>query len=40
MERMIEGPQSHLSGIALIQLDPFVPLVNIMGVLPQKHTVQ
>lgn len=37
---MIESPQTNLSGIALIQLHPFVPLMNIMGVLPQKHTVQ
>lgn len=40
MEIMIDSRQSHLSGIALIQLYPFVPLMNIVGVLPQKHTVQ
>lgn len=37
---MIERLQSNLSGIALIQLHPFVPLMNIMGVLSQKNTVQ
>ena len=30
----------YLSRIALVQLDPFVPLVDVVGVLPQQDTVQ
>ena len=30
----------YLSWIALVQLDPLVPLVDIVGVLPQQDAVQ
>lgn len=31
---------AHLARIAFVEFDPFVPLVDVVWVLPQQHAVQ